>query len=145
MQKEPKNIPLFEIGSTVRIDLSKISDTLPLILIEEIERNPIGKVIDYKMTDGTGVGIIVKLESGRRLWFFNEEVSIISLINFKSDSESIIANKQIEINTTNRRSSGNYMIDLIKVDSNTLNKKISKLINPLTFFKWLSYSLKDIF
>ena len=36
--------------------------------------DPSGTVIDYKMTDGTGIGLVLKLSDGSFIWFFQDEL-----------------------------------------------------------------------
>ncbi len=65
---------LIKIGSMVRVDLSMVRDRIPSGLIELLSSNSIGTVVDYKMTDGTGIGMIVRLSDGSINWFFSEEL-----------------------------------------------------------------------
>ena len=43
-------------------------------LLKTLEMNPRGKVIAYKMTDGGGIGIVLKLGDGTKNWFFENEI-----------------------------------------------------------------------
>ena len=62
-----------QIGSKVKIDLESIKDRIPSSLIAKLKENPRAIVKDYKMTDGGGVGVIVKLNDGSKRWFFEDE------------------------------------------------------------------------
>ena len=64
-----------KIGSTVKIDLFQIRDRIPINLKEDLVKSPIGQVVGYKMTDGQGIGVIVKLKNGSVNWFFVEEIN----------------------------------------------------------------------
>ena len=43
-------------------------------LLKKLKDNPRGKVVDYKMTDGTDIGLVLELSDGSTSWFFNEEI-----------------------------------------------------------------------
>ncbi len=63
----------FIIGSKVRI--SRVRDRIPAKLVELLKKSDVGKVINYKMTDGKGIGVIVELSDGTVSWFFDDEIS----------------------------------------------------------------------
>ncbi|HGY5549639.1 MAG TPA: DUF2862 domain-containing protein [Prochlorococcus sp.] len=63
----------FRIGSKVRI--SRVRDRIPGKLVEQLKKTDVGKVLNYKMTDGKGIGVIVELSDGTVSWFFNDEIS----------------------------------------------------------------------
>ena len=63
-----------KLGSKVKINIDKVKDRIPSKLIDQISSNPIAKITGYKMTDGRGIGITVKLENGEENWFFPEEI-----------------------------------------------------------------------
>ncbi len=69
----PVSSNLTKIGAKIKIDPEKLRDRLPENLREKINSDPRGIVIDYKMTDGGGVGVIVKFSDGSTSWFFEEE------------------------------------------------------------------------
>ena len=132
MQRASRTKKLCEIGSLVKIELSELQDELPLDLYEVIKNNPIGEVIDYKMTDGTGIGVVIKLENGRETWFFNEE---LSNNNDKSTTDS---------NETNDYPYSSLRINKELIKRYHSNKEFKKLINPINFFNWFLYVSKDI-
>lgn len=63
----------FRIDSKVRI--SRVRDRIPGKLVEQLKKSDVGKVLNYKMTDGKGIGVIVELSDGTVSWFFNDEIS----------------------------------------------------------------------
>ena len=63
----------FRIGSKVRI--SRVRDRIPGKLVEQLKKTDVGKVLNYKMTDGKGIGVIVELSDGTVSWFFDDEIS----------------------------------------------------------------------
>ena len=72
----PQSVNLSRIGSRIKIDLDKVRDRISSNLINKISSNPIATVMDYKMTDGGGVGVVVKLADGTKNWFFEDEVGL---------------------------------------------------------------------
>ncbi len=70
----PQTVNLTKIGSRVKIDLEKVKDRISANLIDKISTDPRGTVTDYKMTDGGGVGLVIKLADGTKNWFFENEI-----------------------------------------------------------------------
>ncbi len=108
----------------VNIDLEKINDKLPSDLKTALSKHPYGKIIDYKITDGTNIGVILKLNSGKKVWFFQEEISDC---NSKTDIESFISEKGDEVKST------------------TYTKNLLYVFNPLNLINWSLNSFKDVF
>ena len=65
---------LTRIGSNVRVQVDQVRDRIPGNLLKKLKENPRGKVVDYKMTDGTDIGLVLELSDGSTSWFFNEEI-----------------------------------------------------------------------
>ncbi len=61
------------IGSKVRV--TRVRDRIPDSLVATLRSDPTGTVRDFKMTDGTGVGVVVELSDGTTSWFFEDEVT----------------------------------------------------------------------
>ena len=70
----PQSVNLTKIGTRVKIDLDKVQDRIPGNLIGKLSTDPRATVMDYKMTDGGGVGLVVKLADGSKNWFFENEI-----------------------------------------------------------------------
>jgi len=70
----PKAAALNRIGSTVKVNLDKVRDRIPVKLLNQLSDDPRGRVLDYKMTDGLGIGVVLKLSDGSTSWFFEDEV-----------------------------------------------------------------------
>ena len=66
---------LNKIGTKVKIDLDQVKDRIPSTLINVLSQDPRGKVLGYKMTDGTGIGVVLELSDGTASWFFDNEIS----------------------------------------------------------------------
>jgi len=61
------------IGSKVRI--TRVRDRIPADLVAALKSDPTGTVKDYRLTDGTGVGVVVELANGAPSWFFDDEIT----------------------------------------------------------------------
>ena len=70
----PQSANLTRIGSNIKIELEKVRDRIPGKLIKKLTNDPRGTVLDYKMTDGGGVGVVVKFTDGSKSWFFENEL-----------------------------------------------------------------------
>ena len=127
-----KNIELKLPGDgkkNIDIDMSQLSDQLPERLINTLKKDRKGKFIDYKMTDGGGIGIIVELNDGSKNWFFGDELSA---------REKSISLDKIAIGKSNR------LMNRSNFKEPDINSEIKELLNPMNFIKWLLYSVKDI-
>ena len=51
--------PLMPIGAKVKIDKSKIENLLPNKLLDTLPKQINGEIVDYKMTDGMGIGYVL--------------------------------------------------------------------------------------
>tara|TARA_Y100001968_G_C18738720_1_gene427916 strand:- start:229 stop:447 length:219 start_codon:yes stop_codon:yes gene_type:complete len=71
----PKPASLTRIGSKIKINLERVRDRIPSDLIKQLAEDPRGTVMDYKMTDGMGIGVVLELKDGSKNWFFEDEVS----------------------------------------------------------------------
>ncbi len=59
-----------EIGQKVRI--RRLRDRVSPIIVQKLGQ--IGTIQDYKMTDGSGVGVLVRFDDKSATWFFEDEV-----------------------------------------------------------------------
>ena len=60
------------IGMKVRV--TRVRDRIPAGLVATLKADPTGMVKGYRMTDGTGVGVVVELADGTTSWFFDDEI-----------------------------------------------------------------------
>ena len=74
-----------KIGTTVRILPKKVGDRLPGKLSKLLSEDSFGICLDYKITDGQGIGFVLEFSDGTRKWFFEEEVDTTEqvLVNLK--------------------------------------------------------------
>ena len=63
--------PLIPIGEKIKVDKSKIENLLPNKLLDDLPQMINGEIIDYKMTDGMGIGYVLMTENNLKIWIFN--------------------------------------------------------------------------
>ena len=120
-----------QIGNTVKVNLALSKERLTKETIEAINTSSECTISDYKITDGRGIGLILKLSNGKEEWFFEDEIEFL-------DSNGNIINKEGKINN-------NLFFDFVKNLKYQQKIQINRLINPMNFMTWLIVSLKDIF
>ena len=121
-----------KIGDSVKINLEFSRDRLTKEVIDAINISSLGKISDFRITDGKGIGVVLKLSNGKEQWFFEDEIDLLdengNLIKKFNDEKE---NRKIKFNILN--------------ELNYENKyKVSDLLNPINFFLWLIVSFKDI-
>ena len=128
--------PLIPLGSKIKVDKSKIINELPKKLLDNLPQMINGKVTDYKMTDGMGIGYVLMTENNLKIWIFNSELDEKTKQEYKIkqtlDSETKLIN-----DLKSRISKVNYDING--------NRKIKTIANPLNIISWLIFAFKDIF
>ena len=122
-----------KIGNTVKVNLELSQDRLSKDTIEAIQKSSLCTICDFKITDGKGIGVVLKLSNGKEQWFFEDEIDI-----FDENGNKIEKKKIIQEN--------NNLINLFFKNLNYENKNnIKDLVNPLNFMIWLIVSIKDNF
>tara|TARA_Y100000589_G_scaffold319333_1_gene347776 strand:- start:713 stop:1099 length:387 start_codon:yes stop_codon:yes gene_type:complete len=125
-------LDLVKIGTPVNINVNLSKDRLTSKTLNAIKESSSFKVKDFRLTDGKGVGVIVQFSSGEEEWFFENEIEILD------ENGKIIP----RVDSTEKNSFFNNLLKDFKYEKKT---NIKDLINPINFFSWLIYSLKDIF
>ncbi len=122
-----------KIGNYVQINLELSKDRLTKEIIDAINVSSIGKISDFRITDGKGIGVVLKLSNGKEQWFFEDEIDLL-------DENGNLIKKN------NNKDNNNIFIFNILRELKYENKNnVSELINPINFFLWLVVSFKDIF
>jgi len=128
--------PLIPVGSKIKVDKSKIINELPKKLLDNLPQMINGKVIDYKMTDGMGIGYVLITENNLKIWIFNSELNDETKKEYQiedtNESSSLLTK-----NIISRLNKVNYKIDG--------NRNIKTIANPINIISWLIFTLKDIF
>ena len=122
-----------KIGNLVQVNLELSKDRLKKEVIEAINVSPIGKISDFRITDGKGIGVILELSNGKQQWFFEDEIDLLdengNLIEKFSDTKE----------------NDNFVFNILNELTYDNKKKVGELLNPINFFLWLAVSFKDIF
>jgi Protein of unknown function (DUF2862) len=65
-----------EVGQKVKV--RRLRDRISNDVVEKIKSNPVGIIADYKMVDGSGVGVVVKFDNSFSTWFFEDELEALN-------------------------------------------------------------------
>ena len=122
-----------KIGNYAQVNLQLTKDRLSKEIIDSINVCSVGKISDFKITDGKGIGVILQLSSGKEQWFFEDEIDLLD------ESGNIIK----KINYTNQNKG--LIFETLRDFKYENKNKIRELINPFNFLLWLIVSFKDIF
>ena len=122
-----------KIGNSVKVNLELSKDRLTKEIIEAINVSSVGKIRDFKITDGKGIGVILQLSNGKEQWFFEDEINLI-------DENGNVIKKIYDTKESN-----NLTINILSGLNYEDKNKASELLNPINFFLWLTISFKDIF
>ena len=126
-------LDLVKIGSQVKINVDLSKDRLSIKTIDAINQNSTCLVEDFRLTDGKGVGVVVKLSNGEKEWFFENEIQLL-------DEDGKIINRTEKVEKAN-----SFLIDFIENIKYRPKQRPKDLLNPLNFASWLIFSFKDIF
>ena len=128
--------PLIPVGSSIKVDKSKIENVLPKKILDDLPQMINGEVIDYKMTDGMDIGYVLMTENNLKIWIFNSE------LNEQTRREYKIEDSKKSTNLISKE-----LLSRIKKVEYHLNgnRSIKKLANPINLISWLIFTLKDIF
>ena len=121
-----------KIGNLVQVNSDLSKDRLSKEIIEALKISSVGKISDFKITDGKGIGVILQLSNGKEQWFFEDE------IDFLDENGEVIT----KIYAT--RDSNSSIFNALKSLDYENKNKIGELLNPINFFLWLIVSFKDI-
>jgi len=122
-----------KIGNSVQVNLELSKDRLTKETIDAINVSSLGKISDFRITDGKGIGVVLQLSNGKEQWFFEDEIDLL-------DENGIVIEK-----TKNKKENSNFIFDFIRGLNYENKNKVSELLNPINFFIWLVISFKDIF
>ena len=122
-----------KIGNSVKVNLELSKDRLTKETIDAINVSSLGKISDFRITDGKGIGVVLQLSNGKEQWFFEDEIDLL-------DENGNI----IKINKDKKKNS-NFIFDFLRGLNYENKNNLSELLNPINFFIWLVVSFKDIF
>ena len=122
-----------KIGNSVQINLELSRDRLTKETIDAINVSSLGKISDFRITDGKGIGVVLHLSNGKEQWFFEDEIDLLD------ENGNVIKKNYYKTNNSN------FIFDFLRGLNYENKNKISELLNPINFFIWLVVSFKDIF
>ena len=122
-----------EIGNSVQVNLELSKDRLNKEIIDALNVSSLGKISDFRITDGKGIGVILELSNGKEQWFFEEEIDLLDKNGNVIEKTTYPKDVHISIND---------ILGELKYEKKI---KVSELLNPINFFFWLVFSFKDIF
>ena len=122
-----------KIGSSVQVNLQLSKDRLTQETIDAINVSSLGKINDFRITDGKGIGVVLQLSNGKEQWFFEDEIDLL-------DENGKVIKKNNE-----KKDNRNFTFDFLSGLNYENKNEVSELLNPINFFVWLIVSFKDIF
>ena len=122
-----------KIGNSVQVNLELSKDRLNKETIDAINVSSLGKVCDFRITDGKGIGVVLQLSNGQEQWFFEDEIDLL-------DENGNVIKKNYD-----KQENSNFIFDFLRGLNYENKKNVSELLNPINFFIWLVVSFKDIF
>ena len=122
-----------KIGNSVQINLELSKDRLTKETIDAINVSSLGKISDFRITDGKGIGVVLQLSNGQEQWFFEDEIDLL-------DENGNVIKKN-----NDKKENSNFIFDFLRGLNYENKNNVSELLNPINFFIWLVVSFKDIF
>ena len=122
-----------KIGNYVQVNLELSRDRLTKETIDAINVSSLGKISDFRITDGKGIGVVLQLANEKEQWFFEDEIDLL-------DENGNVIKKN-----NDKKENINFISDLLTGLNYENKNKVSELLNPINFFIWLVVSFKDIF
>ena len=121
------------IGNSVQVNLQLSKDRLTKETIDAINVSSLGKISDFRITDGKGIGVVLQLYNGKEQWFFEDEIDLL-------DENGNVIKKN-----NDKKENSKFIYDFLRGLNYENKNKVSDLLNPINFFIWLVVSFKDIF
>ncbi len=122
-----------KIGNYVQVNLELSKDRLTKETIDAINVSSLGKISDFRITDGKGIGLVLQLSNGKEQWFFEDEIDLLD------ENGNVIKKNNY------KKENSNFIYDFLRGLNYENKNKLSDLLNPINFFIWLVVSFKDIF
>ena len=122
-----------KIGNSVQINLELSKDRLTKETIDAINVSSLGKISDFRITDGKGIGVVLQLSNGQEQWFFENEIDLL-------DENGNVIKKNYD-----KQENSNFIFDSLRGLNYENKNNVNELLNPINFFIWLVVSFKDIF
>ena len=120
-------------GNSVQVNLQLSKDRLTKETIDAINVSSLGKISDFRITDGKGIGVVLQLSNGKEQCFFEDEIDLLD------ENGNVIKKNNY------KKENSNFIYDFLRGLNYENKNKVSDLLNPINFFIWLVVSFKDIF
>ena len=128
--------PLIPIGERIEVDKSKIENLLPNKLLDDLPQMISGEIVDYKMTDGMGIGYVLITENNLKILIFNTELNELTRKEYRLEETNKYYNPQ-----NSDLILGKYKV-AYEING---NRNIKTIANPINLIKWFLFTMKDIF
>ena len=122
-----------KIGNSVQVNLELSKDRLTKETIDAINVSSLGKISDFRITDGKGIGVVLQLSNGKEQWFFEDEIDLL-------DENGNVIKKNYD-----KQEYVNFLFDFLRGLNYENKNNVIELLHPINFFIWLVVSFKDIF
>ena len=122
-----------KIGNSVQVNLELSKDRLTKETIDAIKVSSLGTISDFRITEGKGIGVVLKLSNGKEQWFFEDEIDLLD------------ENGKVIKKNNDKKENSNFIFDYSRGLNYEIKNKVSELLNPINFFIWLVVSFQDIF
>ena len=127
--------PLIPIGTKIKVDKSKIENLLSNKLLDDLPKRINGEIVDYKMTDGMGIGYVLLTENNLKIWIFNTELNDQTRREYNIEDTNKYYNRQ----------NSDLILGKYKVAyALNGNRDIKTTANPINLINWLIFTMKDI-
>ena len=111
-----------KIGNSVQVNLELSRDRLTKETIDAINVSSLGKISDFRITDGKGIGVVLQLSNGQEQWFFEDEIDLI-------DENGNVIKKNYD-----KQENSNFIFDFLRRLNYENKNNVSELLNPINFF-----------
>jgi len=122
-----------KIGNYVQVNLELSRDRLTKETIDAINVSSLGKINDFRITEGKVIGVVLQLSNGKEQWFFEDEIDLL-------DENGNVIKKN-----NDKKENSNFIFDSLRGLNYKNKNRVSELLNPINFFIWLVVSFKDNF
>ena len=122
-----------KVGNSVQINLEQSKDRLTKETIDAINVSSLGRISDFRITDGKGIGVVLQLSNGKEQWFFEDEIDLLD------ENGNVIKKNNY------KKENSNFIYDFLRGLNYENKNNVNELLNPINFLIWLVVSFKDIF
>ncbi len=128
--------PLIPIGTKIKVDKSKIENLQPNKLLDDLPQIINGEIVDYKMTDGSGIGYVLMTKNNLKIWILNSELNEQTKKEYGLEETNKYDNAR-----NNNLILGKYNV-VYEIKG---NRNIKTIVNPINLINWLIFTMKDVF